>query len=313
MEHRYYAQLLLLNNIRFQRKVIIESATEIEIHGICDASEKAYGACVYLRTINPDRFVWTQFLTAKSKVAPIKSQAIPRFELSGTLLLTSLISGIQQALLNNLTRTVCWTDSTIVLHWINTSPHTPKTFVANRVSEIKTKTSIRDWRHVLTNNSADLISRGQMPEEFLRPTIWQHDPEWLQQSDECWPTWTLKPQIEIRKRAICLSATPADYSLLQRYSSWPKLIRITARCLRWKQKQNRASPLTIDELNTAHNKIIKLLQNSHFSEEISTLRKDRDATVKEKLTRLNSFIIIHNHSFIRKGCCDVESYCLNQP
>lgn len=232
MEHRYYAQLLLLNNIRFQRKVIIESATEIEIHGICDASEKAYGACVYLRTINPDRFVWTQFLTAKSKVAPIKSQAIPRFELSGTLLLTSLISGIQQALLNNLTRTVCWTDSTIVLHWINTSPHTLKTFVANRVSEIKTKTSIRDWRHVLTNNSADLISRGQMPEEFLRPTIWQHDPEWLQQSDECWPTWTLKPQIEIRKRAICLSATPADYSLLQRYSSWPKLIRITARCLR---------------------------------------------------------------------------------
>lgn len=100
-------------------------------------------------------------------------------------------------------------------HWINTSPHTLKTFVVNRVSEIQTKTSIRDWRHVPTNdNPTDLISQSQTPEEFLRPTIWQHDPEWLQQSEDCWSTWTLTPQIEIsaQKRAIC----PADHSLLQR-------------------------------------------------------------------------------------------------
>lgn len=89
---------------------------------------------------------------------------------------------------------------------------------------------------------------------------------------------------------ICLSATPADYSLLQRYSPWPKLIRISARCLCWKQKQNRETPLTINEINIAHNKITKLLQNSHLSEEINTLRKNRGAVVKGKLMRLNPFI-----------------------
>ncbi|XP_033362774.1 uncharacterized protein LOC117240867 [Bombus vosnesenskii] len=290
---RYYAQLPLLNNVRFPRKAIIESAMEIELHGFCDASEKAYGACIYLRTLNTNGRVWTQLLTAKSKVAPLKCQTIPRLELSGALLLTSLMSTIQQALSHKITRTIYWTDSTIVLHWLNTSPHTLKTFVATRVSEIQTKTSIRDWRHVPTDdNPADLISRGQTPEEFLRPTIWQHGPAWLYQSEGYWPTWALTPQIEVpeQKGAICLSTNPPDYCLLQRYSSWPKLIRIIARCLRWKQKRNRAAPLTVTELRTTHNKLIKLLQNIHFSEEIRTLQKDRNAAIKGKLTRLNPFI-----------------------
>ncbi|XP_033363018.1 uncharacterized protein LOC117241148 [Bombus vosnesenskii] len=290
---RYYAQLPLLNNVRFPRKAIIESAIEIVLHGFCDASEKAYGPCVYLRTLNTNGRVWTQLLTAKSKVAPLKYQTIPRLELSGALLLTSLMSTVQQAPSHKITRTIYWTDSTIVLHWLNTSPHTLKTFVANRVSEIQTKTSIHDWRHVPTDdNPADLISRGQTPEEFLRPTIWQHGPAWLYQSEGYWPTWALMPQVEVpeQKGAICLSANPADYSLLQRYSSWPKLIRIIARCLRWKQKKNRAAPLTVTELRITHNKLIKLLQNIHFSEEIRTLQKDRNAAIKGKLTRLNPFI-----------------------
>uniref|UniRef100_UPI0014388862 uncharacterized protein LOC117165370 n=1 Tax=Bombus vancouverensis nearcticus TaxID=2705178 RepID=UPI0014388862 len=290
---RYYAQLPLLNNVRFPRKAIIESAMEIELHGFCDASEKAYGACVYLRTLTINGRAWTQLLTAKSKVAPLKCQTIPRLELSGALLLTSLMSTVQQALSQKITRTIYWTDSTIVLHWLNTSPHTLKTFVANRVSEIQTKTSIRDWRHVPTDdNPADLISRGQTPEEFLRPTIWQHGPAWLYQSEGYWPTWALTPQIKVpeQKGAICLSANPADYSLLERYSSWPKLIRIIARCLRWRQERNRAAPLTVTELRITHNKLIKLLQNIHFSEEIRTLQKDRNAAIKGKLTRLNPFI-----------------------
>ena len=69
---KYYAQLPLLNNVKFPRKIIIKTAAEIELHGFCDASERAYGACVYLRTITPDGHVWTRFLTAKPKVAPLK-------------------------------------------------------------------------------------------------------------------------------------------------------------------------------------------------------------------------------------------------
>jgi hypothetical protein len=51
---KYYTQLPLLNNVRFPRKTIVKSAAEIELHGFCDASERAYGACVYLRTITAE-------------------------------------------------------------------------------------------------------------------------------------------------------------------------------------------------------------------------------------------------------------------
>ena len=82
------------------------------------------------------------------------------------------MSIIQQALLHKITQTVYWIDSTIVVHWINSSPHTLETFVANRVSEIQTKTNIRDWRHVPTHdNPADLISRGQTPRSFCALTF----------------------------------------------------------------------------------------------------------------------------------------------
>nr|XP_033204841.1 uncharacterized protein LOC117165607 [Bombus vancouverensis nearcticus] len=264
-----------------------------ELHGFCDASERAYGACVYLRIITPDGHVWTRLLTAKSKVAPLKSHTIPRLELSGALLLASLATTVLQALPSNISRTVYWTDSTIILHWINTSPHTLKTFVANRVTEIQQKTHTSDWRHIpAADNPADLISRGQSPEDFLRPTIWQHGPEWLQQPERYWPTWNPVPLTEIseQKKATCLAVNPADHSLLERFSSWPKLIRTTTRCLRWRQKQDRGRPLTTHDLTNAHNKLINLLQLCYSSDEIRTLRTDRNSAVKGKLQRLNPFL-----------------------
>ncbi|XP_050494476.1 uncharacterized protein LOC126875568 [Bombus huntii] len=290
---KYYAQLPLLNNVEFPRKTIINPAAEIQLHGFCDASERAYGACVYLRTITLDGQVCTRLLTAKSKVAPLKSLTIPRLELSGALLLASLGTTVLQALPSNIARTVYWTDSTIVLHWINTSPHTLKTFVANRVTEIQRKTHASDWRHIpTTDNPADLISRGQLPEDFLKTTIWQHRPEWLQQPEEYWPTWNPVPLKETpeQKRATCLSATPADHSILGRFSSWPKLIRIAARCLRWRQTRDRGKPLTVHELTNAHNRLIKLLQACYFSDEIRALRSDRNSAMKGKLQRLNPFL-----------------------
>ncbi|XP_033317549.1 uncharacterized protein LOC117215270 [Bombus bifarius] len=165
-------------------KIDWDESLPADVHTEWSKYERAYGACVYLRTITPDGHVWTRLLTAKSKVAPLKSQTIPRLELSGALLLASLATTVLQALPSNTSRTVYWTDSTIVLHWINTSPHTLKTFVANCVTEIQQKTHTSDWRHIPTaDNPADLISRGQSPEDFLRPAIWQHGPEWLQQPE----------------------------------------------------------------------------------------------------------------------------------
>ncbi|XP_050493055.1 uncharacterized protein LOC126874742 [Bombus huntii] len=290
---KYHTQLPLLNAVRFPRKTIIESATKIELHGFCDASERAYGACVYVRTTDRKNNIWTRLLTARSKVAPLKSLSIPRLELSGALILTSLISSIRQALTTKISRIVYWTDSIIVLHWIRSSPHTLKTFVANRVAEIQTKTNISDWRHVPTDdNPADLISRGQTPKEFLCPSIWKNGPRWLLQSESYWPVWSPTPVVDLpeQKKTICLRTSVNDNTLLHRYSSWPRLIRIVARCLRWRHKQHRTAHLTTDELTAAHNRLIKILQSHHFAPEIRILQKNRSEDVGGKLQPLNPFL-----------------------
>ena len=129
----------------------------MKLHGFCDASEKAYGACVYLRTISSDGSIQSHLLTTKSKVAPLKTQAILRLELSGALRLATLIASVQKALTIKISRIVYWTDSTIVLQWIKSSLH-----MLDICGEpIQIKTNLSDWRHVPTaDNPADLISRS---------------------------------------------------------------------------------------------------------------------------------------------------------
>lgn len=104
----YYSQLPLLNNIRFPHKTVIKSASEIELHGFCNASEKAYRVCVYLRTANSYGHLQTRLLAAKSKVASLKSQTIPRLELSEALLLTALTATILQALAIKIKTFIVW-------------------------------------------------------------------------------------------------------------------------------------------------------------------------------------------------------------
>ncbi|XP_043258048.1 uncharacterized protein LOC122400589 [Colletes gigas] len=270
---RYYLQLPLLNNVTFPRKAIIESAEKLELHGFCDASEKAYGACVYLRSIDKH-----DLLIAKSRVAPLKQQTIPRLELCGALLLVSLAKTVEQAFHIPINHSFYWTDSTIALHWLNTPPNTLKTFVANRVSEIQQKTSITNWRHVrTTDNPADIISRGQTAEEFLQPSIWHHGPSWLTKNQTLWPTWDNPAINDIpdQKRVICLVTNTMDSSIFEKYSSWNKLVRVVARCLRWRPKQCTKGTLTTPELLYARSRLIKLLQQQHFAGELQSIHKEK--------------------------------------
>ncbi|KAK9743803.1 Pao retrotransposon peptidase [Popillia japonica] len=80
-----------LNSLKVPRHVITINQPQIyELHGFCDASEKAYGACIYIRATNKEGEVSSNLLCSKSKVAPLKATTLPRLELSGALLLAQL-------------------------------------------------------------------------------------------------------------------------------------------------------------------------------------------------------------------------------
>ncbi|XP_062542202.1 uncharacterized protein LOC134210190 [Armigeres subalbatus] len=181
---KLHRQLPTFNLITIDRCVIIPGAKSVEIHCFSDASEKAFGACVYVRSENVDGAVLVRLLTSKSRVAPLKCQSIPRLELCGALLAAQLYEKVQFSLKSTMT-IYFWTDSTCVLRWIGATPTIWTTYVANRVAKIQTITEKGHWRHVPgVDNPADLISRGIPPAVIVESRFWWQDPTWLELRSE---------------------------------------------------------------------------------------------------------------------------------
>ncbi|CAH2108790.1 unnamed protein product [Euphydryas editha] len=181
--------LHLLNNFRIPRIIVYDSYTELELHIFTDASERAYGACVYVRSLNGKDHCMVRLLSAKSRVAPIKPTTIPRLELCGALVGARLYDKVINSLRAKISRVYCWTDSTIVLGWLQMLPCKLQPFVRNRVADILEKTDTCIWRHVPTSmNPADLISRGVNISTLHKLDLWWSGPEFLMEDSSHWPS-----------------------------------------------------------------------------------------------------------------------------
>lgn len=174
----FQKNLPILEKLEIQRHITCKKPTNIQIHGFCDASQKAYGACIYVRSINATNEIQTHLLCAKTKVAPLKILTIPRLELCSALLLAKLYNKVKHALSINASYYL-WSDSTIVLSWLHNHPSKLQTFVANRICEIQNTTNVENWRHVKSKqNPADLCSRGAFPDSLQNSHLWWFGPSW---------------------------------------------------------------------------------------------------------------------------------------
>lgn len=177
-----------LSNYQIPRHVICDSPKYIDIHSFSDASQRAYGACVYIRSVSDNDSITVRLLCAKSKVASLKPVTIPRLELCAALLSARLCNTVVDAIKCTPMRVHYWCDSSVVLGWIKTDPSKLKTFVANRICEINELTESSSWRYIPTDlNPADLVSRGVDACQLVGLDLWWSGPNFLKQDSSHWP------------------------------------------------------------------------------------------------------------------------------
>ncbi|KAI5632381.1 pao retrotransposon peptidase domain-containing protein [Phthorimaea operculella] len=198
----------------------------------------------------------------QSKVAPVRTRwTIPKLELAGAALLARLLNHVTCNLRGtiNLDETVyAWTDSRIVLCWLQTSVHTLEVFVANRVSQITGSETPLVWRHVPGEwNPADCASRGCRAPDLVSHPLWW-GPQWLTESPQEWPFNECRAPLG-----------PPDRGWIKRFVN---------NCL-----------LTPAERNAALCSLVRVVQAEHFAEEVRLLRDGR-GKLKGGIVRLNPFL-----------------------
>ena len=145
-----------LEQFSIQRSFFPGKPEDIELYVFGNCSAEVFCAVAYLcGKIAGATRTKVSFVFAKARVAPIKTLSVPNIELQAALLAARLSYQVKQALTLNIIRTFLWTDSTIVVQWLNSCKKQPN-FVANRVEEILENSTVDQWFHVDTvRNPAD--------------------------------------------------------------------------------------------------------------------------------------------------------------
>lgn len=315
------AQLPSLSELRIPRNYYLPgtefSECQMQLHIFSDASETGYGASSYLSVKYPDGTIHCSFVMGKVRNAPVKFTSIPRLELQAAVLSTRIDKTLREELDLNIQSTTYWTDSEIVLYYLNNEKRRFQTFVANRVEEIRGNSRSAEWNHVPgTLNPADDASRGINPSELTRNHRWLRGPEFLWQPESSWPNVGLgeipDEILELKKEtsANCTDVNACSESsqrkpmperptgertlqwMISNSSDWDNLRRKVAWLIRFTHfvrdpKEVRIGCLTVEDYEAATLAVARIIQRSAYKQEIKDLETKGTVMSTSHIANLN--------------------------
>ena len=276
--NKWKENLTVLNHVTIPRCYFPGGCSRdatFQLHHFSDASEVGYGTVSYLRRETVDGRVDCSFIMAKSRTAPIQFVSVPRLELQAATIAVRMHHLILKEIDLVMSTSFFWTDSKITLQYINNETRRFKTYVANRVAEIRDASQPCQWRHCPGSlNPADEASRGIWAQRFLTSERWFKGPAFLMKLEEDWPCFGIEAlpedDLELKdERAIFTLTLPEKlHELLVKYSSWTVLQRKVAWLLKFKaylqyrkdKKADIEKHLTTADLEKVTLTIVKLVQ-----------------------------------------------------
>ena len=186
------------------------------------------------------------------------------FRALGTLIRVCCLNFVQRELRLPIQKRFLWTDSQCVLLWL-TSKKLSNIFVGNRLKEIRVQSDLH-YRYIVSReNPKDISTRSKTVKELENSSLWWRGPTWLTLPEQSWSTWDIPeiteetlqeldpeskgPKTFYEAGTIADDNIPSPFELMdENYSSFSKLIRVTAWILRFirklKHKKKEIGPLT---------------------------------------------------------------------
>ena len=275
-----------------------------ELHIYADASVDAVGFVVYLKQYNAMGKVSVAFVQGSSKVGPKLAVSIPRMELCAavnacehaTLLLSELDLEFQEIRY--------YTDSKVVLGYINNKTKTFARYVSSRINRILQVTRSSQWSYVESSkNPADIATRVHTPQQ-LKASQWFTGPDYLRDSSEPsnpidLPDELPEEQSPIKTLSIKERVPSHLVNVLSKFSSWPKMLRILCHTVSavHKFKKTKLDPQQTKKKGIEM--LVKQLQDYAFHDAIAHLKTDRHLPGHDKLASLSPWL--DNQGVMRVG------------
>ena len=247
-----------------------------------------------------------------NQVTPSKQMTVPRLELTAAVLAAKVSVFLENELDYTNIKHYYWTDSKVVLGYINNEERRFHMFVSNRVQQIREMTDRHQWNCIDTKlNPADFTSRGMTADDINDSSEWWNGPRFLMSSESLPEQKTEnvldKADPEVWKptvHQVSVEASPR-FELCERlkyFSDWHRARQAIALCLKLKQKLRNTDQggtgdmkLDTEAIESAEKIIIKAVQESAFPEERELLIKAHKT--KEETSNRNLHLKRKSHLY----------------